>query len=95
MATTNLSNWIICPDCHGDGHNAKHLGVISTEDWDSDELDNYFSGAYDKPCTCCKGTGKIRESDYTQHQSDQDFRRENYRMQCAEDGIRCDWNDFN
>ena len=92
MATTTPSRWIICPECEGDGKTSRHLGVINRDDWDADELEGYFNGAYDRPCECCRGTGKIRANDYDDYTDDRAQAREEYRLRCAEDGRRFDWN---
>lgn len=60
--------WIICPDCSGDGHHAKHLGDFTMSEFedcfdDPDDREAYFGGAYDRTCSTCGGTGKIREDD--------------------------------
>ena len=54
--------WEICCNCEGHGKHSKHLGVITSEDlqdWSSEEFDDYLNGAYDVPCSVCKGTGKV------------------------------------
>lgn len=57
--------WIICGQCRGEGMSSAYLGAISQEDrerdWDPDDWDAYMDGAYDRPCDCCGGTGKVRE----------------------------------
>lgn len=55
--------WIICPDCDGEGHNARHLGEINRDEWDDEEFERYMDGGYDKQCTTCGGAGKIRKGD--------------------------------
>lgn len=59
-------DWVICESCRGNGSHSKHLGVISSENWNewSDEDQNfYMSGGYDKTCDLCDGSGKIKELD--------------------------------
>lgn len=51
--------WEICCNCGGEGAHSKALGVINTEEWSSDELDDYMAGGYDQICEVCKGTGKV------------------------------------
>lgn len=59
-----MSQWMICPDCEGNGKHSKHIGAITEEDrdrdWSYDEFDDYMAGAYDKACDMCKGSGKVR-----------------------------------
>lgn len=59
--------WEICDQCDGEGKHSKHLGVISAEtlydDWDDEIRDSYFSGGYDRSCTACSGSGKIKVID--------------------------------
>jgi hypothetical protein len=47
--------WLICDECSGTGKHSQHMGVISTEDWEDEDLDRYFAGHYDKPCACRTG----------------------------------------
>lgn len=83
--------WIICPECEGDGTTAKHLGVISREEWEPEEFEDYMAGRYDRVCNCCKGSGKIRDGNVGAYYAEESDRREAYRLQCAEDGRRFDW----
>lgn len=60
---TAPTGWEICDYCGGDGHHARHLGVVDPNDgdrWDHEELTRYFDGVYDMACEICAGTGKIR-----------------------------------
>ena len=59
-----MTKWTICPECEGDGSHALALGVIDRADWSNDELADYFGGAYDRTCDCCKGAGKILTSEW-------------------------------
>ena len=54
-----MSKWHICPTCSGEGSHSIALGVIDVNEWDSDELSDYFAGGYDSPCETCKGSGKV------------------------------------
>ena len=53
------SKWCICSNCDGNGSHAKALGIINTQEWDSDDLDKYMQGAYDSRCEVCDGAGKV------------------------------------
>jgi hypothetical protein len=58
--------WEICESCRGNGSHSKHLGVISHEDlndWDEEDFHRYRSGVYDQTCDRCNGSGKVRELD--------------------------------
>lgn len=48
-----------CPDCRGQGKHSQHLGVISHEEWEEEELERYFAGHYDRTCRCCGGWGTL------------------------------------
>jgi len=52
--------WEICNVCRGDGGHSNRLGVINVDDWDDEELGDYFAGRYDVACERCDGSGKIR-----------------------------------
>ena len=57
-----MNKWEICCNCDGNGKHSKHLGVITSsdrEEWDDEEFDQYMEGAYDTPCSVCRGTGKV------------------------------------
>jgi hypothetical protein len=47
--------WLVCGECNGEGKHSNHLGMIRIEDWEDEDLDRYFAGAYDKPCGCGGG----------------------------------------
>lgn len=56
--------WAICAQCDGHGtrdNPAFSNGITSSEwsEWDPDERETYFSGAYDVPCGDCSGSGKV------------------------------------
>jgi hypothetical protein len=58
------AEWIICDECNGEGHNAKHLGAFTADEFnecfDTDEdRAAYFSGHYDQTCEACGGSGKV------------------------------------
>lgn len=75
----NMSAWIICPTCSGDGSHSRDLGSFTVDEFneafDDEEQEMYFSGAYDRCCETCGGSGKIREDD-----EDADYRAERRRM---------------
>ena len=67
--------WSICPVCDGEGSHSIRLGVIDTEDWSNDELDDYFSGAYDSTCECCAGAGKVTDEQIDTHRHQAESQR--------------------
>ena len=54
-----MSKWHICPTCSGDGKHSIALGVINRDEWDDEELSDYFAGNYDSICETCQGSGKV------------------------------------
>lgn len=43
--------WEICDSCRGEGYSTLHGMEITVEEWDQDELDEYFHGTtYRTPC---------------------------------------------
>lgn len=51
----------VCPCCHGHGstdHPAFSNGVDMSE-WDEDDRDSYYDGAYDVTCQECNGRGLV------------------------------------
>lgn len=53
--------WEICGYCEGWGHSSRHLGVITpSNDWDEEDFADYMAGKYDRDCTSCGGSGKVR-----------------------------------
>lgn len=58
----HLAKWEICPECDGHGKSSAYLGAFSMEDLaeqGDDFQEDYFAGAYDRPCQRCRGAGKI------------------------------------
>lgn len=56
LANKITLNRIVCPDCHGEGHNSAHLGDVT--DWlreDPDAIEDYMAGHYDQVCPTCEG----------------------------------------
>ena len=56
--------WVICPNCSGDGRHAKHLGFFTQAEFnecfdDAESRGRYFGGGYDKQCEECHGAGKM------------------------------------
>jgi hypothetical protein len=60
------AKWVICSNCKGEGRCLPEglRGVINTDEWSDDELDGYFGGEYDVPCTVCEGSGKVLAENY-------------------------------
>ena len=77
-----------CPECRGRGHNSRHLGSFTAEEFDEffstdEERESYLRGDYDHECGCCHGTGEIdreRERDRAEELVDQ-------RLADAENGV--------
>ena len=63
--------WEICDCCGGDGAHSKRLGVINTEEWEPEELEDYMRGTYDERCGECGGDGKVRVPDFDQMSEEQ------------------------
>ena len=66
----------LCGDCGGKGskdHPAFSNGITQSEmaEWDSDEREAYFSGAYDVQCPCCKGQRTVLVPDMDRLTPDQ------------------------
>ena len=59
--------WEICNHCHGEGKSSSYLGAFSREEFeeafDPEEQEDYFNGAYDRPCEHCNGSGKVQVVD--------------------------------
>lgn len=55
------SHWIICRHCRGEGKSSGYLGAFSMAELheDPDFYEDYMSGAYDRPCEVCAGSGKL------------------------------------
>lgn len=62
-------SWKICSTCQGDGKHSHGIGAITSSewenDWDYDEREAYMSGAYDRTCEDCSGSGKVLSEDYS------------------------------
>jgi len=63
--------WAICWQCQGDGMLPYGGGVSYTgSEWaeacdgDPDFAEDYRSGNYDRPCSECRSTGKVREENW-------------------------------
>ena len=55
-----------CENCTGTGAVALHgiaLTASDLNDWSSDEVAGYASGAYDTPCEVCNGSGRVSDED--------------------------------
>ena len=58
--------WQICGFCEGDGKSCAYLGSYTWEEMHEqgeEFIEDYFSGAYDRQCSECSGSGKIRVID--------------------------------
>lgn len=60
--------WVICPRCEGEAkvdHPVFSNGITQSEwaDWEPEEREKYFAGAYDVTCPECKGRGSVQEPD--------------------------------
>jgi hypothetical protein len=66
-------NWAICPVCEGHATDRGASvecdgGGFTASEWaeqDDDFKQDYLNGAYDKPCSACKGLGRVQEPDLT------------------------------
>lgn len=61
--------WEICCECEGEGKHAHAIdgdGITGSEwnEWDDDERENYLEGRYDRTCEVCRGSGKMKVTDY-------------------------------
>ena len=45
----------VCPTCEGEGQHSRHLGVVEPDDFDTEGMEDYLAGKYDKTCEGCKG----------------------------------------
>jgi DnaJ-class molecular chaperone len=66
--TTMPGEWCICDTCDGHGSHSQHLGAYTSSEFDEafgtpEEQEDYMSGAYDRPCHSCNGTGKVWDVD--------------------------------
>ena len=59
--------WAICSCCDGEGKSSAYLGAFTSDELNDDPefAERYKAGGYDKACTECKGTGKVKEIDET------------------------------
>lgn len=92
------SRWAICEDCHGEGHNSRHLGDVTN--WlaeDPDAAEDYFAGLYDQTCQNCGGSGKVREFSGEAETAWADWQQEaydDYVTRMHESGIYTGLNDY-
>lgn len=57
-----IMKFAVCPSCEGTGGSSAYLGAFTSDDMhdmDDDFRDDYFSGAYDRTCTECKGRNVV------------------------------------
>jgi len=59
--------WAICAHCDGEGLSSSHLGDVTNwlRESEPEEIEDYFDGAYDRPCDFCDGAGKVMVADFT------------------------------
>lgn len=54
---------IVCPSCDGTGKSSSYLGAFTSDEFDNqfdpEEQEAYFAGAYDKVCDQCEGRNVI------------------------------------
>lgn len=56
--------WVICQECRGNGHHSGGMGALTQEDMeDEDFRQDYLAGLYDKQCSDCGGSGKVKVAD--------------------------------
>jgi len=58
--------WTICNNCEGHGKSSAYLGAYTASEMDEagpEFEEDYFSGALDRTCECCKGSGKVQVVD--------------------------------
>ena len=97
------AHWVICSACSGEGKSSAYLGAYGREEFDEafspKEQEDYFAGAYDRPCEHCRGTGKVKVVDegatlspeqvealrYMKARAEEDYT--DWRMHCAERGF--------
>lgn len=75
--------WIICSSRDGHGKSTRYLGAFSAEQMreDPDFAEDYFSGAYDRACDDCAGSGKEKVADLSKmNKAD----REAWHAQCRD-----------
>ena len=57
-----MAKFVVCPTCGGRGAHARHLGVITSTDWEElgeEFRDAYVSGRLDKSCETCEGANVV------------------------------------
>lgn len=57
-----MTEWIVCPDCHGEGHHVLHGAAFTGEDLAElgpEFLDDMKAGVYDTQCDTCHGRTTI------------------------------------
>ena len=92
--------WAICDVCKGDGKSSAYLGVISEEDMDDTEwMDDYMAGRFDRPCVACTG-GKVaipddgwlnRNPSIRDRYQDDLVEKSRYDAECAAERRACGW----
>lgn len=84
--------WMICSRCEGGGTDRGASvecdgGGFTSSEWaeqDDDFRRDYLAGAYDKPCGCCDGTGKVKQVDRSRMGK---ALRKAWNDQCREDAL--------
>lgn len=84
--------WIICPVCSGNGaHVNPNIDAhgISREEFDEDPdfREDYMSGVYNITCATCSGSGKLKQSEWTEKQGLLTQAAEDRKLRMQEDGI--------
>ena len=81
--------WAICCSCDGHGTTTRHVecdgGGFTASEWaeqDEDFREGYLRGDYDRPCSSCKGSGKVKVPNEDQMTTEQIAA---WREQAAED----------
>lgn len=60
------TRWEICDDCRGEGKSSAYLGAYTSDEMHEagpEFQEDYMNGFYDKPCSSCKGKGKVEVPD--------------------------------
>jgi hypothetical protein len=54
--------WEICCGCNGEGKSSNYLGAFTQSELyeDYDFAESYMRGTYDRPCSGCASTGKVK-----------------------------------
>jgi len=82
------TRWAICGLCEGHGLSSAHLGSFTASefqsacDCDPNFAEDYRSGAYDRRCENCGGSGKVVVVDLDKLTSEH---RKQYKEQCEAD----------